>query len=335
MKSVSPVADGALARFGLGTVADGAAALNEPAVQVPAQRRFPHSGQTAAAIGALRLSELVLHYDKIERILWCDFDYSGRPCFTPTVLEQTQQVQNLVRSIATGSGADDAPLRYVVLGSRTPGIWNLGGDLQYFVELIRNRDRAALTRYAHVCCELTFTNATVFDLPVVSIALVQGDALGGGFEAVLSFNHIIAERSTKFGLPETLFNLFPGMGAYTFLSRRVAPGLAERMILSGEIYSAEELYELGVIDVLAADGEGSDALYAHIGRDGRRHRSHAAMREARRIASPISRGEMMRIADLWVDAAMTLSEADLRKMTRLAAAQDRRRNRAPLATTSS
>jgi DSF synthase len=124
-----------------------------------------------------------------------------------------------------------------------------------------------------------------------------------------------------------LFNLLPGMGAYTFLSRRIAPGLAERMILSGEVYSAEDLYKLGAIDVLAPDGQGIDAIYAHIGRRGKRHACHSVIRQARRIVNPVTREEMIRIADLWVDAALALGEADLRKMTRLAAAQDRRRNR--------
>jgi DSF synthase len=78
------------------------------------------------------------------------------------------------------------------MGSRTLGLWNLGGDLEFFAERIRNRDRAALTRDAYLCCDLTFTNTTVFDLPVVSIALVQGDARLRGF------NLIVAEHAAKF-----------------------------------------------------------------------------------------------------------------------------------------
>ncbi len=311
--------DGATARQGM--------AAPESVVELPQRSHTPQASSKAAQlVAATRLSEFELHYDAEEKILWSHFDYTGKPSFTPTVLEQTQQVQRLARSLAGADGAGDG-LRYVVMGSRMPGIWNLGGDLEHFAALIRAGDRAALTRYAYLCCELTFTNATLFDLPVVSIALVQGDALGGGFEAVLSFNLIIAERSAKFGLPEVLFNLFPGMGAYTFLSRRIAPGLAERMILSGEIYSAEDLYKMGVVDVLAADGEGVDALYAQIGRNGRRHAAHSVIRQARRIANPVTREEMIRIADLWVEAAMNLGETDLRRMLRVANAQHRRRAR--------
>lgn len=304
-----------------------ALAATESVVELPPRPYVPATpGRAATAIAAQRLGEFDLHYDADHKILWCYFDFTGRPCFTSTVLEEAQRIQRLVRTLGEDA-PEDAPIRYVVLGSRAKGVWNLGGDLELFAELIRRGDRTALARYAQACCEVGYTNATLYGLPIITVALVQGEALGGGFEAALSSNVIVAERSARFGLPEILFNLFPGMGAYTFLSRRVAPGLAERMILSGEIYTAEQLYQLGVIDVLAADGEGADAVYSYIGRNGRRHGAHTALRQARWVTSPVSLEEMMRIADLWVEAALKLSEADLRKMTRLAMAQDRRRTR--------
>lgn len=304
-------------------------ATDDAVVELPRHReRGPSAGRAAALIAGQTLGEFDLHYDHDERILWCYFDFSGRPCFTPEVLEEAQRIQALLRTLSTEPGAAaEPPVRYLVLGSRIRGLWNTGGDLALFAELIRRGDRDGLHRYARACCEVSFTNNTLHDLPIISIALVQGEALGGGFEAVLSSNIIIAERRARFGLPEILFNLFPGMGAVSFLSRRIAPGLAERMILSGEIYTAEQLYEQGVIDVLAADGEGVDAVYSYIGRGGKRHGAHVAVRQARRIVNPVRFEELMGIADLWVEAALNLSDADLRKMLRLAAAQDRRRTR--------
>jgi DSF synthase len=56
-------------------------------------------------------------------------------------------------------------------------------------------------------------------LPILTVGLVQGAALGGGFEALLSFDYVVAERDATFGLPEILFGLFPGMGAHSLLSR--------------------------------------------------------------------------------------------------------------------
>jgi DSF synthase len=316
----------AFARAG---VASGQLADDDAVVELPRHREnAPGLGRAASLIAGQKLREFDLHYDQDERVLWCYFDFSGRPCFTPEVLEEAQRIQGLLRPLSTEqAAAAEPPVRYLVLGSRVRGLWNAGGDLALFAELIRRGDRDGLLRYARACCEVSFTNNTLHDLPIISIALVQGEALGGGFEAVLSSNVIIAERRARFGLPEILFNLFPGMGAVSFLSRRIAPGLAERMILSGEIYTAEQLYEQGVIDVLAADGAGVDAVYSYIGRGGKRHGAHVAVRQAQRIVNPVRFEELMGIADLWVEAALRLSDADLRKMLRLAAAQDRRRER--------
>lgn len=310
-------------------VAVGQPATDDAVVELPRYReRAPGSGRVAATIAGQTFGEFDLHYDQEERILWCYFDFSGRPCFTPDVLAEAQRIQSLLRTLSTDQpAAADPAVRYLVLGSRIRGLWNAGGDLALFADLIRRGDRDRLRSYARACCEVGFTNNTLHDLPTISIALVQGEALGGGFEAVLSSNVIIAERRARFGLPEILFNLFPGMGAVSFLSRRIAPGLAERMILSGEIYTAEQLYEQGVIDVLAADGEGVDAVYSYIGRGGKRHGAHVAVRQAQRIVNPVRFEELMGIAELWVEAALRLSDADLRKMLRLAAAQDRRRTR--------
>jgi DSF synthase len=281
---------------------------------------------TQAAIGSRRFNQFQLEHDPDEKILFCYFNFTNRPCFTTEVLSEAQDVQRLVRGLFGDRSDVEPPLRYVVLGSRRPGVWNLGGDLELLAALIRDRDRAALRRYAHACCEVGHTNATGLgsDLPIISVALVQGDALGGGFEAALSSNVIVAERSAKFGLPEILFNLFPGMGAYTFLTRRVAPGIAERIIMSGEMYSAEQLHALGAIDVLAPDGQGKKALYDFIGRGGKRHAALRALYHARRLINAVTFEEMTQIADLWVEAALKLDEASLRRMLRLVAAQERR-----------
>ena len=107
------------------------------------------------------------------------------------------------------------------------------------------RDRAALLRYGRACINILYRNMVGLNLPMITIGLVQGDALGGGFESLLSFNVIVAEKGARFGLPETVFGLFPGMGAHAFLTRRLGAAQAERMILTGGIYTAEEMYALG------------------------------------------------------------------------------------------
>jgi enoyl-CoA hydratase/carnithine racemase len=90
------------------------------------------------------------------------------------------------------------------MASRMPGIFNLGGDLRSFANLIRQKDRTMLMKYGTACTEAQYERSIKMNLPVISISLVQGDALGGGFECALADDLIIAERSAKLGLPECL-----------------------------------------------------------------------------------------------------------------------------------
>lgn len=268
---------------------------------------------------------LEVRLDADAATFWCYMNPVGRPSFTPSALRDITRMQHSVKRMFDTPGAEkDPPFRYFVFASRTPGIYSLGGDLGFFIEHIRQGDRAAMTRYAHYAIEAVHRNSVQFHVPVVTIGLVQGDALGGGFECAMSLNLMVAEKSAKMGLPEILFNLFPGMGAYSFLSRRLDVQRAEKLITSGRIYSAAELYEMGIVDVLAEDGCGESAVREYIAANRGKWNAHYAMFQARQRVRPITLEELRDVVDIWVDAALRLPESDLRKMERLVASQDRR-----------
>lgn len=271
---------------------------------------------------AASLAHLDVSYDPQDRILWQYMNPRQRPSFTTDLLNDIGTVMDLLEAAAAAQG--EAPIRYLVFASHLPGIFNLGGDLPLFLRAIRAGDRAVLDRYAQACVDALYRRAVHPDLPFHTICLVQGDALGGGFEAALAHDVIIAERRSQFGLPEILFNLFPGMGAYSFLSRRLDAARAERMILSGRLYSADELHAMGLVDTVAEDGCGREAVAEYIARDSRAHRARQAVRSLSQLVNPVTREELMRIADLWVETALALEPRDLRRMEHLALAQDRR-----------
>ena len=283
-------------------------------------------GDPAADLAAARYDTLETHLDRDSAAFWAWMRPGPKPCFTTELLSDILAQQALLRGALapTRGPATSLPARWYVMGSRIPGIFNLGGDLGHFAEKIRARDLAALRRYGHLCVEAIHGNSEAFQAPAVTIALVQGDALGGGFECALAFDVIVAERSAKFGLPEILFNLFPGMGAYSFLSRRVGPVQAERMITSGRLYSAEELHTLGLVDVLAEDGKGEAAVRDYIDRNDRKHNALQAIFRARRRANPVTLAELRDIVEIWSETALGVSDLDIRKMLRLTAAQEKR-----------
>lgn len=212
-------------------------------------------------------------------------------------------------------------VNYLVLASQDEAVFNLGGDFSIFKQLILAKDRASLTEYAALCIDNLWT---FYDMPapIRTVSLVQGQAMGGGFEAALSAHVMIDERNALMGLPEVLFNLFPGMGALSFLSRKVGMHLAEQMVRSGKIYTGAELYELGVVDVLAEDGEGEWALTQWVKKDYRSFNAYQAINKAKQSIHPLTYQELHHVTAIWVDAALRLDERNLKVMERLIRAQN-------------
>lgn len=301
-------------------------AIRAPRALSPDETRM-RSEELAAVIARERYEEIEVHLDVERSTYWCHMIPSERPTYTPALLRGLSGVQQSFQrhfSAAREAGADSAPFRYIVIRSRHPGVFNLGGDLSYFSQAIIAGDRDALHAYATACIDVVYDNYVNYNLPVVTIGLAEGSALGGGFEALLSCDVIIAEKGTRFGFPEVLFNLFPGMGAFSFLCRRLGSAEAERMINSGETFTAEELYERGLVHVLAEPGEGEAAVHAFTARNARRHNAHCAMYAASRRADGVAYEELADIVSLWVETAMQLTSSDLRKMMRILEAQHRR-----------
>jgi DSF synthase len=269
--------------------------------------------------------QLLTHIDTGRRAVWYHLNSSPRPAFTKTVLEEIIDLHKRVKThLSFVKGPAEPDIQYLVVASAIPRVYSLGGDLDLFSRSIRERDRDALTEYARLCIDCVFGNTTNIGVPeLTTISLVQGSALGGGFEAALSANVLIAERSATFGFPEIIFNLFAGMGAYSLLSRRIDPARADRMMRSGQQYSAAELYEMGLVDVLAEDGEGVLAVNEYIRRANRSRNGLLALQQVRQRLFPITYRELEDIVSIWVEAALRLTERDLRTMERLVSAQQK------------
>lgn len=279
------------------------------------------------AEGHQSYKNMVARFDAAQGILWTFFDTRPRPCVTKDLLDEYLECQRLVTQVdrtALETG-NDLPIRFLVLASKTPGIYSLGGDLHLFKRCIETRDRETLLQYATACVEALHLMANNLFLPLTTISLAQGDALGGGFEAALSCSVIIAERRARFGFPEVLFNLFPGMGAYSFLARRIGAVKAERIILSGSVYTAEEFHEMGIVDVLVDDGGGEGAVHTYVEKHKRRPNAYDSVYRARQRYHAVTREELTDIAEFWVDAAMRVRPKDLRIMEMLVRSQDRLR----------
>lgn len=271
---------------------------------------------------AIAPQPLRVHHDDGLSTHWChlhaDFGLGGSPpAFTPRLLQA-------LRRFASGlscAGAHPAP-SHLVLASDAP-VFSLGGDLGHFIRMIRSADQDGLRRYAHACVDNIHLLHSGLRGGLQTVALIQGDAMGGGLEMALACNTIVAEEDVQMGFPEPLFGLFPGMGALPLLARRVPMQVARQLMLDGNTYSSQQLQRMGIVDVLVPRGDGVHAVQELIRRQQRNLAARFAVDRVIGITHPVTHEALVQGVDIWVETAMQLDERNLRTMERLVRAQQR------------
>ena len=269
--------------------------------------------------------QLVTDFNDELGIMWRYANPKPRPCFTPQLLHDLLKFLHVVRNknnLDVRSGVAPS-VQFLVLASYRPGVFSLGGDLELFIDSIKNRDREKLHDYMRLSIDVLYGTYTNMDVPLTTIALIRGNALGAGFEGALACDYLVAERGVQLGFPEVLFNMFPGMGAYSFLSRRISAVQVEKMIISGRIYTAEELYEIGVVDVLAECGDGVGEVIRFVRRHDKNKNTRKSLLKIRNRVNPVTYEELMDIGEIWVEAAMSLTSRELKVMERLVRSQNK------------
>ncbi len=230
------------------------------------------------------------------------------------------EMQRVLDDIAANPGL----VRHLVLSSDVTGVFNFGGDLALFVLLVRAQDIDSLKMYGRRCIDLVWWLEHAALRGVHTTVLVQGDTLGGGLESVLPFHKVIFERSAQAGFPEVLFNLFPGMGAWPLTIRKAGFAVAKDMILSGRLYTADQLLRRSLVDAVVDDGTGEEAILEVVRSVEPRLRGTLAALNAQRIAAPVSYESLLAVVESWAETALTLTTRDLKLMERLARAQVRK-----------
>jgi enoyl-CoA hydratase/carnithine racemase len=162
----------------------------------------------------------------------------------------TVMAQRLAQAVAELAG--DRQVHAVVLCATGARAFSVGADLKE-----RNRmSDADLLRQRPV---FRAAFGGLLDMPQPVIAAVHGYALGGGCELALSCDVIVADETAVFGLPETTVGLVPGGGGTQLASRRLGPGKAAEMILTGRRVDAAEALRIGLADQVVPAGTAGQA----------------------------------------------------------------------------
>ncbi|XP_020600514.1 methylglutaconyl-CoA hydratase, mitochondrial-like [Orbicella faveolata] len=148
----------------------------------------------------------------------------------------------------------DKKVRTVIFKSDAPGIFCAGADLKERAKMAEHEVGPFVSRARAAIMEL-------HNLPMPTIAALDGHALGGGLEMALSCDFRIAADNAKIGLTETRLAIIPGAGGTQRLPRLVGISKAKEMIFTGKMISGTEAAEIGLADYAVEQNEAGDAAY--------------------------------------------------------------------------
>ena len=271
--------------------------------------------------------ELSVRYDVELKAIWIYLRPKNRSVLTLSMIKSGYEVQNaIIDYFKNSSVIDKYPIRYLIIASHSDGVFSFGGDLKHFLSLIKYRKRDELLEYTKLSVDNLYLYKTNLSLPIQTISFLQGNAFGGGFELALSCSYIVANESIKLGFPESRFNLYPGIGGYTFLSNALGMNLADRIIREGKIYTAQQMYQWGLVSALAKDGDELNELKRFIKNLDRSCHTVNLLSRAKKIANPISYDELYLIAKEWANMIYSLSDKEIRTLERLVNSQKNRQS---------
>lgn len=119
------------------------------------------------------------------------------------------------------------------------------------------------------------------ELPMPTIAAIEGNALGGGLEIALCCDLRVASARARIGLPEVRLAVTPGAGGTQRLPRVVGPARAKELILTGKVLTADEAERIGLVNEVVPAGQ-AIARATEIGEE-IALRGPVAVREAKRL----------------------------------------------------
>ncbi|WP_216892562.1 enoyl-CoA hydratase/isomerase family protein [Nocardia alni] len=161
-------------------------------------------------------------------------------------------LEGMHRAMDAAEKAGD--VKVMVLESALTGFFAAGADIKHLSTI----DAASFTAYGDKMREV---NDRLAAAPWISIAAVDGVALGGGLELAMACTLRVAGPGGKFGLPEVKLGLIPGAGGTQRLPRLVGKGRALDIMLTARQVAADEAYRIGLVDRLT-DGDATAAALA-------------------------------------------------------------------------
>jgi DSF synthase len=215
--------------------------------------------------------------------------------------------------------------RFIVFkGEDNSGVFNYGGDLLVFLDYIERKDVDVLKAYGDLCIELIHKASSMTNKKITTVAILNGEARGGGLESAIACDIIIAEKGWNISLPEVKYGFFPGMGAFEFLSKRIGVSKAKSFIENDMEYTTDYLFEIGLFNYLVEKGDGINKLLEIVKKERSNQSKYNGLRRIYKKNNPITKEMLLESVYIWAESIIDISDYNKRKMATVIKIQEKK-----------
>ncbi|WP_103863588.1 crotonase/enoyl-CoA hydratase family protein [Aquimarina sp. I32.4] len=256
---------------------------------------------------------ITIEYFREQELLFWKINDKGRiPDFCLKRLEEFKEFTSWVKDYFSHP---DRPVKFIVSTLGDNDLYSMRNDLSFVTNSIISKDKSALTLYGYLSVEAMYQIYNSFGLKALTVAFVEEDIFGGAFECALAHDFIVAEEQVEFSLPENkLFNMFPGMGAYSLLYRKLNTRDADVILTDRRVYKGRDLYDFGCINKIVEKSSSVKMLFSYIEKIKERFNFEYYHTQCKKSVFSLTKKELLNVTDLWVEAYMDIHPSDLYRM---------------------
>lgn len=269
-------------------------------------------------------TEITLEYEPKISTIWLTLPVCPMPCITPALIKDFCSVaERLQREHGRQTPNENQPFKFLVVRSASERVFSLGGDLVAMADTIEADQFDVLEETAVGGATASYNMASGFDSCFVTISLVRGRAVGGGFETARCCNVMTAERGTTFQLPEASVGLFPANGIATVIAPRIGYALAKRLVVDQKKLDVDAALAAGVLDEVYEPGRGHEGVRELIARLTPSHAAHVAFERTVQRQHNITLDALIAETMYWAKSVRHLPASSLERMRRVGMVQRR------------
>lgn len=268
----------------------------------------------------LKFTNIDTVFDTHYSALWCTLKSSKTPFLSISLLNDIRTLQDTVAQHC--SEQPKLKPKFIIWQSDLPDIFNLGLDLDHIYQLILDKNEKGLEHYIQLCIDAYYINLIRLDIqPLITISLVRGKAYGGGLDAALASDIVIAEENSKCRFPEISFHLLPSIGTLAMMLRQYPINVVEELIFEGKNLNLDKLKQMNLIHSTIEDGTGINYIQSKLKHLHKRHNIYATMYKSKKNSIAVNHQELAEFRDMWIQTALAFKPDNLRKLERYVTAQ--------------